>query len=152
MDVQGVSAEVEAMWETSSRFLASLINEDLVNVTVSCTDDGKYIKLRLEAHERHEDIAFVLQTRLKSSWNVCVISDLLPIWLGDLQAPAFVNVRACAFHDYVEIIDPVILFKVTLPWFGVGNACRAQIIAELRSSTIFQSKSTLERHDRSQDG
>lgn len=137
------SIEDQAKWETSSRLLATLINEGLVEISVACGSKKDHLSLRIAPRDDfinqssgsmlvgfHEEIHNVERS----------IMSILPISPDDLAPPLTWEPANASHHTQGVSMDPGTLFDLIFPWLGCDDTCKPQIIAELSCSAKFQSR------------
>ncbi|KAL8775645.1 MAG: hypothetical protein Q9209_000141 [Squamulea sp. 1 TL-2023] len=134
------STKVKALCETTSRLLATVVNEGLVEVSIASVEAYDGLQIRIEARDELEQkTEHLILVRVRKGIRYEEKSDKpsLPLSPQDLQMPVTVNAKT---HNCNELVhpDPGILFDTTFPWLGFDIACKSQIIMELNSSARFQ--------------
>lgn len=131
------------MWETSSRLLATLINEGLVAISVTCGSKEDSLRLRIAPRDEfNNQVSGFILVRLheKTHMMESPIMSILPISPDDLALPLTWE-PANASHLTIGVsTDPGMLFDLIFPWLGYDSVCKQQIVAELSCSAEFQSR------------
>jgi len=137
------SIEDQATWETSSRLLATLINEDLVKISVTCGNKEDDLRLRIAPREKVDGqfSGSILVSLHGKFHNVDrSIMSIIPISPDDLALPLTWEPANASHQSQGVSTDPGTLFDLVFPWLGYDRACKPQIVAELTSSAKFQSR------------
>ncbi|KAL8821976.1 MAG: hypothetical protein Q9223_000056 [Gallowayella weberi] len=137
--------KVKARWETTSRLLATVVNEDLVKACIVPVETDNSLQIRLEARDELEVQAqhFVLIRVHKGfRYDERSAKPSLPLSPEDLQMPVTVNAKIHTRNQLVHT-DPGVLFDIIFPWLGFDIAYKSQIIKELNSSARFQGNGLL---------
>ena len=131
----------KAHWETTSRLLATLINEGLVNFDTTVGDTGNDIHIRIsprddsEADDQH---CIFMRLRNESGYDALKSKLSCPLSPEELQLPLMLKTAGAPTYNQLENSDPETLFAAIFPWLGYEPGCKAQIIRELNSSANFQ--------------
>jgi len=137
------SIEDQAMWETSSRLLATLINEGLVQISVICGSMKDNLRLRIAPRDEFDNrfSGSMLVGLHERTQNVeKSIMSMLPISPDDLALPLTWEPANASHQTQGVSTDPGTLFDLIFPWLGYDSACKPQIVAELSCSAKFQSR------------
>ncbi len=133
----------QAMWETSSRLLATLINEGLVEISVTYGSKEDGLRLRIAPRDGiNNRVSGSILVRLHEKTHKMEgpIMSILPISPDDLALPLTWE-PANASHQTIGVsTEPGMLFDLIFPWLGYDSVCKPQIAAELSSSAKFQSR------------
>ena len=149
VSMNNLSIKSQSLWETSSRLLATLVNEGLVRISVSCTDPDRGLNFKIEARDGHvgtEDDAlqFLLVGVHERACSGEEFTDpLLPLSPVDLQPPVVAKLRGT--HDPMPCADvePAALFEMIFLWLDSASEAKTEILRELETSAKFQRKSVL---------
>lgn len=131
------------MWQTSSRLLATLINEGLVKISVTCGSKKDDLRLRIAPRDEfNNQVSASILVRLHEKTHYVERStmSILPLSPDDLALPITWE-PANASHQTIGVsTEPGMLFDLIFPWLGYDSGCKPQIVAELSSSAKFQSR------------
>ena len=144
--MNNISIKTQSLWETSSRLLATLVNEGLVKISLSRTDPDSSLNFKIEARNGHvgtEDDAlqFLLAGVHQRACSEETLADpLLPLSPVELQPPIVAKLRGT--HDPLPYTDlePAALFEMISPWLDSSREAKTQILGELETSAKFQRK------------
>ena len=134
----------KAHWETTSRLLATLINEGLVNFDTTRGELENDLHVRISPRdeiEGYDHHSLLVRVRRESGDNALGAKVSRPLSPEDLQLPLVLNTTGGPVYNQLANSDPETLFEAIFPWLGYGSTCKAQIIKELRSSASFQGTS-----------
>ena len=137
------SIKAQSLWETTSRLLATLINEGLVKVSITHANTDKDPHLRIEARDGLEENAqhsILVKSHEGISCDGKMAKPSLPLLPEDLLLPMVVETQDADIRKQSIDLDPGMLFELVFSWLGYDSACKPQIVAELRSSARFQGK------------
>lgn len=133
----------KAHWETTSRLLATLINEGLVNFDTTLGDTDNDLHVRISPRDDaggYDQRCIFIRVRKESGYDALKAKLSCPLSPEELQLPLVLSTtckRAPAYNQLANA-DPETLFEAIFPWLGYDSACKAQIIKELKSSARFQ--------------
>ena len=134
----------KAHWETTSRLLATLINEGLVNFDTTRGELENDLHVRISPRdeiEGYDHHSLLVRVRRESGDNALEAQVSRSLSPEDLQLPLVLNTTGGPVYNQLANSDPETLFESIFPWLGYGSTCKAQIIKELRSSASFQGTS-----------
>ncbi|KAL8783529.1 MAG: hypothetical protein Q9213_004575 [Squamulea squamosa] len=141
------STKVRALWETTSRLLATVVNEGLVKVCVAPAEANNGLQIQIEARdelELQQKSQHLIRVRIYNGirYDEKSAKPYLPLSPQDLQMPVTANANSHICDELVHP-DPGALFNIIFPWLGFDIACKSQIIMELNSSARFQAQTPL---------
>lgn len=131
------------MWETSSRLLATLINEGLVQISSTSGSNEDDLCLRIAPRDdciTHSSGSMLVRLHKETQDVEIPIMSMLPISPDDLMLPLTWEPANASHQTRSVSTDPGILFDLIFPWLGYDGACKPQITAELSCSAKFQSR------------
>lgn len=135
------SYATQSQWETTSRLLATLMNEGLVKLSfpVFRTDRGLQLLLNPCAGTgQWTQISTTFRTDEEGRLDEELTGTLLPMSPNDLQQPVVLETRDKDRQDRWINPDAETLFEVLFQSFGYDSQSKAQICEELSSSARFQ--------------
>lgn len=134
------------MWETSSRLLATLINEGLVQISVAYGSKEGDLGLRIAPRDEFVDQfsgSLLVGLHMRTQNVERSIMSMLPISPDDLALPLTWEPANASHQTQGVSTDPGTLFDLIFPWLGYDSACKPQIVAELSCSANFQSRADI---------
>lgn len=138
--------KTQSRWETSSRLLATLVNEGLVKISLSRRDPDSHLYFKIEACEVQVEIEgnalrFLLVGVHERVWSEEKPTDaLLPLSPVDLQPPVLAQMRSTSDPKPCTGLGPAALFEMICPWLDSAGEVKTQILRELETSARFQRK------------
>ena len=134
-----------ALFETTSRLLAAVVNEGLARGSVSRSEQGKDLGLRVHGCETSkEDLGLSIWVGLAGDvpYDAVHLTLISPLYPTDLKLPVLImNAQSTSAKERREL-DPGVLFSIMYPWFGNDKAICARIEKELTDSARNQGQSS----------
>lgn len=137
------SYATQSQWETTSRLLATLMNEGLAKVRFPVSHTKEGLQLLLEPYARYgswAQISTTVRTNTEGRHDEELIGLLLPMSPNDLQQPLVLETQDKYHQNRWVNPDAETLFEVLFQYFGYDNGSKVQICEELSSSARFQSQ------------
>ncbi|KAL8785633.1 MAG: hypothetical protein Q9195_008553 [Heterodermia aff. obscurata] len=134
-------SRAKAHWETTSRLLATLINEGLVKFDTTLREPDNSLHVRISPRddsEGYDQRCIFVRARREPGYDALKAKLSCPLSPEELQLPLVWNTTGDPVSNQLANSDPETLFEAIFPWLGYESACKAQIIKELRSSARFQ--------------